>query len=73
MSIFQHASFLRYAQRFKAGNDVEQFLVDAALAQAMKCPVELLQQFIDVLVGALHRRQAAGILAGEGLGARPEQ
>jgi transposase len=61
------------AQRFEAGDDVEQFLVDAILAQTMKCPVEVLQQFVDVFVGALHRRQAARVLAREGFGARPEE
>ena len=35
--------------------------------------VEVLQQFIDVFIGALHRRQAAGIFAREGFGARPEE
>jgi len=60
-------------QRFEAGDDVEQFLVDATLAQTMECPVEVLQQFIDVFVGALHRRQAARVLTREGFGARPEE
>src|ERR1019366_1003853 len=67
------ASFLIYAQRFEAGDDVEQFLVDSALAQPMECPVEILQQFVDVFVGALHRGQSARVLAREGFGARPEQ
>ena len=48
-------------------------LFDATLAQTMECPVELLQQFIDVFVGALHRRQAGPVLAREGFGARPEE
>ena len=59
------ASFLLDTQRFEAGDDVEQLLVDAALAQTMECAVEVLQQVVDVLVGALHRRQAARVLAGE--------
>jgi len=67
------ASFSIYAQRFEAGHDVEQFLVDATLAQTMECPVDVLQQFVDVFVGALHRRQAARVLARKGLGARPEK
>jgi hypothetical protein len=66
-------AFTRTAQRFEAGDDVEQFLVDATLAQTMECPVEVLQQFVDVFVGALHRRQAARVLAREGFGARPEE
>jgi hypothetical protein len=60
-------------QRFEARNDVEQFLVDAALTQAMEVAVEVLQQFIDVLIGALHGSQAAGVLAGQRFSARPEQ
>ena len=67
------ASFLFCAQRFEAGDDIEQFLVDTILAQTMKCPVEVLQQFVDVFVGALHRRQAARVLASEGFGTRPEE
>jgi hypothetical protein len=66
-------SFLVHAQRFEAGDDVEQFLVDAILAQTMKCPSDVFQQFVDVFVGALHRRQAARVLAREGFGARPEE
>ena len=55
-------SALLARQRFEAGNDVEQFLVDASLAQTMECPGEVLQQFVDIFVSALHRRQAALIL-----------
>jgi len=69
----QRASFLLSAQRFEAGDDVEQFLVDATLAQTMECPVEVLQRFVDVFVGALHRRQAARVLARKGFGACPEE
>ncbi len=36
-------------------------------------PWRCLQQFVDVLVGAFHRRQAARVLAREGFGARPEE
>src|ERR1035438_4339273 len=39
----------------------------------MECPVERFQQFVDVLVGALHRRQPAGVFAGQGLGAGAEE
>jgi hypothetical protein len=60
-------------QRLEAGDHVEQFLVDATLAQTVECAVEILQQFVDVLVGAFHRRQAARVLAREGFGARPEE
>jgi len=50
---------------FKARNDVQQLLVDAALAQAVEGRVEILEQLVDVLVGALHRRQAAGVFGGQ--------
>jgi hypothetical protein len=50
-------SALLARQRFEAGNDVEQFLIDASLAQTMECPGKVLQQFVDVSVGTLHRRQ----------------
>jgi len=39
----------------------------------VKRPVQGLQQFVDVFVGALHRRQATGVLAGERFGARSEE
>ena len=35
-------SFLLDAQRFEAGDNIEQFLVDATLAQTMECPIEVL-------------------------------
>ena len=38
-----------------------------------KVPWSCLQQFVDVLVGALHRRQAACVLARQGFGAGPEE
>jgi hypothetical protein len=59
------SSWLLDAQRFEAGDDIEQLLVDAALAHAMEGPVEVRQQLIDVLVGSLHRGQTAGVLARE--------
>ena len=37
------ASFLFCAQRFEAGDDIEEFLIDTILAQTMKCPVKILQ------------------------------
>jgi len=67
------SSSLRWCERFEAGDDVEQLLVDAALAQAMECPVEVLQQFVDVFFGALHGRQAACVLARERFHASPEE
>ena len=66
-------SFLLRAQRFETGDNVEQFLVDATLAKTMECPIVFLQQFIDVFVGAFHRRQADHVLAPEGFGAHPEE
>ena len=60
-------------QRFEAGNHIEQLLVDAALAQTVEGPVEILQQFVDVLLSPLHRREAAGVLARQGLRTGPEQ
>ena len=65
--------FLFCAQRFEAGDDVEQLLVDATLAQTMECPVEIVQQFVDVFFGALHGGQPARVLARERFGARPKQ
>lgn len=53
------------AQRLKARNDVEEFPVNAALPEPVKGAVQLRQQIGDVLVGALHGRQAACVLAGE--------
>lgn len=61
------------AQRLEAGDHVEQFLVDAALTQAVKGAAQILQQFVDVLVGPFHRRQAARVLARERFGTGPEE
>jgi len=49
-------SALLSRQRLEAGDHIKQFLVDASLAQTMEGSVEVFQQFVDVLVGALHRR-----------------
>ena len=57
----------------KTGNHIEKFFINAALTQTMKVAMELLQQFVDVLVGTLHRRQAAGVLARQRFRTRPEQ
>ena len=46
----------RYNQRFEARDHVEQFLVDATLAQLVETAVKLLQQIADVFVSAFHRR-----------------
>ena len=63
----------RSDQRLEAGDHVEKLLVDAALAQLVEGAVKLLQQVVDVLVGALHCRQAARVLAGQRFRASPEQ
>jgi len=39
----------------------------------MECPVEVFEQFIDVFVGALHRRQSTCVFAREGFGACAEE
>ena len=43
-------------QHLEAGGDIEKPLIDSTLAQTLECPVEVLQQFVDVSVGALNRR-----------------
>ena len=60
-------------QRFEAGDDVEKLFVDPALAQTMKLAVEAFRQFVDVFVGAPHRRQSARVFARERFSAGPEQ
>ena len=70
---FPGRSWRCFGERFKSGNDVEQFLVNAALTQLVESAVEILQQFVDIFFGALHRRQAAGVLTGQRLGACPEE
>jgi len=57
----------------ETGNHIEQFFINAALAQTMEGAMELLQQVIDVLIGTFHRRQAAGILTRKRFRASPEQ
>src|SRR4029077_18977828 len=65
--------YLKADKRLEAGDHVEKFLVDATLTQTVKCAVEILQQFVDVPIGAFHRRQAARVLAREGFGTRSEE
>ena len=72
LQLGQYASFSLSTQCFEARDDIEQFFVDTTLAQTMECPVEVLQQFINIFVGALHRRQATRVLARKRFGARPE-
>ena len=56
---------LLYRQRFEAGYHIEEFFVDVALPQLVEFAVETFQQFVDLLLGSLHRRQAARVFAGE--------
>ncbi len=62
-----------FGQGLKAGNDVEQLLVNSALAQLVEVPIEIFKQFVDVFFGTLHRCQAAGVFTGQRLGACPEE
>ena len=48
-------------------------LVDAGLVQLVEAPLEVLQEFVDVLLGGLHCGQAADVFTGQRLGARPEE
>ncbi len=64
---------LFFGQCLKAGDDVEEFLVDAALAQLVEVLIEVLQQLVDVFFGPLHGGQSAGVFAGQGFGACPEE
>ena len=70
-SVFPFVSIHR--QRLKTRDYVEQFLVNACLTQMMESAMEVLLQFINVLIGALHRGQTAGVLAREGFSARPKK
>src|ERR1700722_18981890 len=57
------------SKRLIPSHDIEELLIDFVLAEAMKTAVELLEQAIDILVGALHGGQPAGALAGQRFGA----
>jgi len=63
----------RFGQRLEPRDHIEELLVDATLAQTVEHPLKGLQNVVDVLVGAFHRRQTARVLAREGSGARPEK
>ena len=67
------SSTVEARQRLKARDDIEQFLIDTALTQAVKRPVQFLQKFVDIFFSALHRGQAAGVFACQGFRARPEK
>jgi hypothetical protein len=61
----------RSGQRLESGDHVEKFLVDATLTQTVECATEILQQLVDVFVGAFHCCQAARIFARQWFGAIP--
>ena len=63
----------RFFQSFKASDHIEEFFVDVSLAQTAELAVKRFEQFIDILLGALHRRQPARVLAGQGFGASAEE
>ena len=73
VSIYFGPGILLRLQRLEAGDNVKQFLVDAALPQAMEFAVKILKQVINIFVGAFHGSQAARIFAGEGFGAGPKE
>jgi len=56
---------LRRRERLVARDHIEELFVDGVLAQPVKCCTVALEQLVDVLVGAFHRCEAAGVLAGE--------
>ncbi len=60
---------LRLNQRLKTGDNIEEFLVNAALTQLVKRAVERFQQVVNVFIGALHGSQTAGIFSGQRFGA----
>ena len=57
-------------QRFKTRDNIEELLIDTVLPQSMKRAIEVLQQFVDILVGALHGRKPARVFGRERFGAR---
>ena len=61
-----------FYQGFKAGDNVEQFLVDTALTQAVERTVQVFQQFVDILFGTLHWSQSARVFTFPGFRACPE-
>lgn len=54
---------------FKSGDDVEKFVVDAALAEAMESAVEIFHELFDVSLGTLHGGETIGVFASERFGA----
>ncbi len=65
--------FLLGVQRIEAGDHVEEFFVDAALAEAIEAALESDQEFVDVFIGALHGGEAAGVFARERFGTGAEE
>lgn len=47
------------------GHDIQEFLGDGHLALAVELEVDLLQAFLDILLGVLHGSKPAGVLAGQ--------
>jgi hypothetical protein len=56
-------------ERFESGAHIEEFLIYRFLPHAVKFPVQRNEHLFNVLLGALHRRQAACILRGQRLSA----
>ena len=71
--MFARLDGLARALRLEAGDQVEQFRIDGALALAVKGLRQHLEVLGDILFGALHGRQACGVFAGQraAFGARP--
>src|SRR5579863_8897427 len=66
-------SLTRPSQCLKSRDHVEKFFIDATLTQLVEIAMECVQQVVDVLVGSLHCRKTAGILASQRFGAGPEE
>ena len=72
-SIHGALRLLRPCQGFHAAYDIEQFLVDFTLSQAVERLLEVFAQLIDISFSALHCGKATRVFARQRLGAGAEK
>ena len=52
-------------QHFEAGNDVEEFFVNAGLALLVEGCLQLFEEIVNIPLSSLHGGQAAGVFVGQ--------
>jgi hypothetical protein len=61
----------RFAQRFKSGNNIQEFAGDARLPLFPKQGLQVILKFQDIFFRRLHGHEACRVFTGQGLGKGP--